>query len=61
MMTANELIKLALLDGWKEIAGQGVAVLAGRTAGVGLTKRVNRRCRSGAEGSDGDSQRQRPG
>ncbi len=27
----------------------------------GLTMGVNRRCRSGAEGSDGDSQRQRPG
>ena len=57
MMTANELIKLALLDGWKEIAGQGVAVLAGRTAGVGLTKEVNQRCRSGAVVGDEKSER----
>ena len=42
MMTANEPIKLALLDGWKENAGQGVAVLAGRNDGVGLTREVNR-------------------
>ena len=42
MMTANEPIKLALLDGWKESVGQGAAVLAERNAGVGLTKEVNR-------------------
>jgi len=69
MMTANEPIKLALLDGWKENAGQSVAVLAGKTAGVGLTKEVNRALpkRRGGErreirtlAEDGDSQRQRP-
>ena len=57
MMTANELIKLALLDGWKENAGQSVAVLAGKTAGVGLTIGVNRRYRSGALRGDEKSER----
>jgi len=66
MMTANELIKLALLDGWKGIVGQGVAVLAGRTAGVGLTKEVNRALpkrrgggRRGIRGLGGESDSQR--
>jgi len=66
MMTANESIKLALLDGWKESAGQGVAVFAGRNAGVGLTMRVNRalpkrrvegRRGIGTFGGESDSQR----
>ena len=57
MMTANETIKLALLDSWKENAGKGVAVLAGRTAGVGLTIGVNRRYRSGAVVGDEESGR----
>ena len=66
MMTANEPIKLALLDGWKENAGQGVAVLAGRNDGVGLTREVNRalpkrriggKREIGALGGKNDSQR----
>jgi len=56
MMPVNETIKLALLDSWKGNAGQGVAVLAERTAGVGLTIGVNRRYRGGALKGDEESE-----
>ncbi len=55
MMTVGRAVKLALPDGWKENAGQGVAVLKGRNDGVGLTYGVNRRYRSGAVVGDEES------
>ncbi len=63
-MTANEPIKLALLDSWKEtLKGEFGYRREENQSGFscGLTYGVNRRCRGGAEGSDDDSQRQRPG
>jgi hypothetical protein len=42
MMTAGRAVKLALLDRWKKTLKSGIAVLAGRNDGVGLTNGANR-------------------
>ena len=50
-------------EGWFFAAGFDEFVFVHGAPGLWarLTNRVNRRCRSGAEGSDVASQRQRPG